>query len=79
MAMIMNPGLHLHIQQGYFDMATPVGATNYYVRHLDIPMEARERIRVDYYGAGHMMYLHQPSMQKYRDDLVAFIESAIPD
>ncbi|MEM7052941.1 MAG: carboxypeptidase [Pseudomonadota bacterium] len=79
MAMIMNPGLHLHIQQGYFDMATPVGATNYYVRHLDIPMDARERIRVDYYEAGHMMYLHQPSMQKYRDDLVAFIESAIPE
>ena len=79
MAMTMNPGLHLHIQQGYFDMATPVGATNYYVRHLDIPPEARERIRVDYYYAGHMMYLHQPSMLKYRDDLVAFIESAIPE
>lgn len=79
MALIMNPGLHLHIQQGYFDMATPVGATDYYVRHLDIPPEARKRIRVDYYEAGHMMYLHQPSMQKYRDDLVAFIASAIPE
>ena len=32
-AMIMNPGLKLHIQQGYYDLATPFAATNYYIRH----------------------------------------------
>lgn len=73
MAMIMNPGMGLHIQQGYYDLATPFAATNYYLRHLNIPAEARERIRVDYYEAGHMMYLHQPSLEKYRDDLAAFV------
>ncbi|MDT8439044.1 MAG: hypothetical protein RQ729_08570 [Wenzhouxiangellaceae bacterium] len=77
-AMVMNPGLHLHIQQGYYDLATPFGATNYYIRRLDIPQEARQRIRLDLYEAGHMMYLHQPSMKKYRDDLAAFIRGAIP-
>lgn len=77
-AMIMNPGLKLHIQQGYYDLATPFAATNYYIRHLDIPAEARARIRYDLYPAGHMMYLHEESMQAYRDDLAAFILDAIP-
>lgn len=77
-AMIMNPGLKLHIQQGYYDLATPFAATNYYIRHLDIPVEARDRIRYDLYPAGHMMYLHEESMQAYRDDLAAFIVDAIP-
>ncbi len=73
MAMTMNPGLGLHIQQGYYDLATPFAATNYYLRHLDMPAAARERIRLDHYPAGHMMYLHEPSLKKYRDDLAAFV------
>jgi carboxypeptidase C (cathepsin A) len=28
---------------------------------------------VKYYDAGHMMYVHGPSMQQFRDDLVGFI------
>ena len=79
MAMTMNPGLHLHVQQGYYDLATPFSATSYYLRHLDIPAAARERIRYDLYPAGHMMYLHEASLRAYRDDLVAFIRGAIPD
>jgi len=31
-----------------------------------------------YYEAGHMMYLHPPSLVKLRKDLVEFIESALP-
>jgi len=73
MAMTMNPGLHLLVQQGYYDLATPILATKHDVAHLDIPPEARKRITMAYYEAGHMMYLHEPSMRKYRDDLAAFI------
>jgi carboxypeptidase C (cathepsin A) len=73
MAMTTNPGLHLLVQQGYYDLATPMLATKYDIAHLDIAAEARERIRMEYYEAGHMMYLHEPSMQKYREDLASFI------
>jgi carboxypeptidase C (cathepsin A) len=31
-----------------------------------------------YYEAGHMMYIHQPSLTKLKDDLANFIQSAIP-
>ncbi len=31
---------------------------------------------VEYYEAGHMMYLHPPSLVKFNDDLVRFIRAA---
>ncbi len=72
-AMKMNPGLGVLVQQGYYDLATPYFTTDYYIKHLDVPKEARQRIRVAYYEAGHMMYTHPPSMKLYRDDLSRFI------
>jgi carboxypeptidase C (cathepsin A) len=72
-AMTMNPGLHVLIQQGYYDLATPYLATKHDMEHLDIPAEARRRIRLELYEAGHMMYLHQPSLAKFRADLARFI------
>jgi carboxypeptidase C (cathepsin A) len=74
MALTMNPGLHLLVQQGYYDLATPTLATKYDIDHLDIPPEARERIRMELYEAGHMMYLHEPSLKKFRADLAGFIQ-----
>lgn len=73
MALTMNPGLHLLVQQGYYDLATPTLATKHDINHLDIPAEARERITMEFYEAGHMMYLHQESMEKFRDDLASFV------
>jgi carboxypeptidase C (cathepsin A) len=72
-AMKMNPGLGVLVQQGYYDLATPYYIAGYYMKHLDIPADARERIRVERYEAGHMMYVHPPSMKKYREDLARFI------
>jgi len=72
-AMTMNPGLHVLVQQGWYDLATPYLATKHDLEHLDITPEARQRIRMEMYDAGHMMYLHGPSMRKYRDDLAKFI------
>lgn len=74
-AMTMNPGLHVLVQQGWYDLATPYLATMMDLEHLDITPEARSRIRVEYYDAGHMMYLHEPSLRKFRTDLVGFIRS----
>ena len=72
-ALTMNPGLHVLVQQGWYDLATPHFIMKHDLDHLRITPEARERIDVEYYEAGHMMYLHGPSMKKYRDDLARFI------
>jgi carboxypeptidase C (cathepsin A) len=72
-AMTMNPGLHVLVQQGWYDLATPYFAMKYDLDHLDITPEARQRIEIAYYEAGHMMYLHGPSLKKFREDLARFI------
>jgi carboxypeptidase C (cathepsin A) len=74
MALTMNPGLHLLVQQGYYDLATPTLATKHDIAHLDIAPEARERIQLALYEAGHMMYLHEESRRKFRDDLAKFVQ-----
>jgi len=33
-----------------------------------------ERITIENYPGGHMMYLHQPSLEALSEDIVAFIE-----
>lgn len=75
-AITANPGMHVLVQQGYFDLATPTLATKHYIAHLDITPEARERILIEYYEAGHMMYLHEPSMKKFKADLAIHIKKS---
>ena len=75
-AMTQNPGMKVLVQQGYFDLATPHLATEYYMDHLKIADELRDNIKMAYYEAGHMMYIHQPSLVKYKKDLAEFIRNS---
>ncbi len=72
-AMTMNPNMRVLVQQGYYDLATPYGATNYFIDHMELSAELRDNIKVEYYEAGHMMYLHPPSLKKFKRDLDSFI------
>lgn len=71
--MVQNPSMRVLVQQGYFDLATPYGATKHFIDHMDISAELQENIVIEYYEAGHMMYVHAPSMAKFRRTLVEFI------
>jgi carboxypeptidase C (cathepsin A) len=71
-----SPGTKLLVQQGYYDLATPQLATEYYVEHMDLQPAQRENVTLEYYEAGHMMYLHEPSLVKYKQDLARFIRSS---
>jgi carboxypeptidase C (cathepsin A) len=73
-ALTMNPGLHLLVEQGRFDLATPTHALKYNLGLLRLTPEARARIHVNYHEAGHMMYVHQDSARRFRDDVVGFIK-----
>lgn len=73
-SMIQNPHMKVLVQQGYYDMATPFGAAEYFIDHIDLPPALRSNLTMELYKAGHMMYLHPESMAKYRKDLAAFID-----
>ncbi|MCA8897059.1 MAG: hypothetical protein KDA48_17500, partial [Amphiplicatus sp.] len=55
---------------GYFDMATPFFGTEMTRAQ---PAFDRSRLTITYYEAGHMMYIHQPSIEKLVADVRAFI------
>jgi carboxypeptidase C (cathepsin A) len=71
-----SPGTKLLVMQGHYDLATPELATEYYIEHMDLLPEQRENVTIEYYEAGHMMYLHEPSLVKFGKDLAGFIRSA---
>jgi carboxypeptidase C (cathepsin A) len=73
-AMVQNPKMRVLVQQGFFDLATPYGVTEYVLDHMDLAPELRKNITVRFYEAGHMMYVHPPSMAKFKEDLADFIE-----
>jgi carboxypeptidase C (cathepsin A) len=78
-AMRSNPHLKVHVACGYHDGATPYYAAEHVLAHLAIPDELRSNINVEYYEAGHMMYVHEPSRFKQSADLARFVrESAGP-
>lgn len=77
-AIAMNPHLKIFIGSGYLDLATPYFATQYTVNHLSLDPELQSNITTGNYEAGHMMYIHQPSLVKLRQDLVAFLDQVVP-
>ncbi|GIV96807.1 MAG: hypothetical protein KatS3mg057_1464 [Herpetosiphonaceae bacterium] len=77
-AMTINPYLNVFIAHGYYDLATPYFATEYTVNHLGLDAGLQQNISMGYYEAGHMMYIHRPSLEKLKADLAGFIGSAIP-
>ncbi|MBS0394738.1 MAG: carboxypeptidase [Proteobacteria bacterium] len=78
-ALVEDPHLKVLVMNGYFDLATPFSATEYMIDHLGVSAEAHARIRMKYYEAGHMMYIHQPSLERMKADLDAFItETSAP-
>jgi carboxypeptidase C (cathepsin A) len=75
-AMTKNPRLLVHVANGYYDLATPYFATRYTFDHLGLEPELRGNISMSYYPAGHMMYVHQPSLAQLREALGEFIQTA---
>lgn len=77
-AMTINPHLKVLVANGYFDLATPYFATRYTFNHMDLDESLRENYTMTYYEAGHMMYLHMPSLAKLKADLAEFVKTTTP-
>lgn len=75
-AMRHNPELRVYVACGYHDGATPYFAAEHSFAHLEIPEEQRANLELDYYEAGHMMYVHEESRLRLSETLASFVSPA---
>ncbi len=73
--MSRSPGTKVFVANGYYDLATPHFATEYTFSHMGLDPEVRSNVQMEYYEAGHMMYVHLPSLEKLASDLREFVDS----
>jgi carboxypeptidase C (cathepsin A) len=74
-AMGYNPSLQVLVLNGYYDLATPFLATEYMMSHLPLEKAQQAHIHMEYFEAGHMMYLHEPSLRQLKGALAAFYDA----
>jgi len=75
-AMTKNPFMKVFVANGYYDLATPYFATRYTFNHLGLDPSLQKNISMAYYEAGHMMYVHLPSLAQLKQDLASFMRSS---
>jgi len=75
-AMHSNKHMRVYVASGYYDLATPHGAGDYTLSHLGLRDALAGNITVSYFEAGHMMYIHQPSLLRMAAELRAFVRKA---
>ena len=76
-AMTKNRHMRVFVASGYFDLATPFFGSEYTFDHLGLSPELHKNITMEYYAAGHMMYVHEPSLKKLKKDLSLFYQQSI--
>jgi carboxypeptidase C (cathepsin A) len=72
-AMSSNPYLRVFVANGYYDLATPFAATRYTFARMGLDPEVRRNVSMDFFAAGHMMYIDRPSHAKLKKDASEFI------
>jgi carboxypeptidase C (cathepsin A) len=77
-AFAKNPYMKLFVASGYYDLATPYFATEYTLNHMGLEKSLRGNVSTAYYEAGHMMYIHDRSLEKLKRDVATFLKSAVP-
>jgi carboxypeptidase C (cathepsin A) len=76
-AMRKNPYMKIFVGCGYYDMATPYYAAEYTIAAMNLEPSLRKNISINYYEAGHMMYIEKNSLRKLKEDAARFIQSAL--
>ncbi|HEY3571488.1 MAG TPA: hypothetical protein VGP73_26420, partial [Thermoanaerobaculia bacterium] len=74
-AMGYNPNLQVLTINGYYDLATPFLATEYMMSHLLLEKAQQSHIQMRYFEAGHMMYVHEPSLKQMKEAIAAFYDA----
>lgn len=73
-AMMRNPALKVMVASGYYDLVTPFFDAEYTLARHGIDFS---RVKMTYYEAGHMMYLHEPAFLALAADMRAFLSEIL--
>lgn len=65
------------VLSGYYDLATPYFATDYTVTHMGLAGPLRDTLRTAYFEAGHMMYVREESLARFREEYLRLIRDAL--
>jgi carboxypeptidase C (cathepsin A) len=68
--------MRVYVASGYYDLATPHAAGDYTVNHLGLRDAQWKKVAVSYFEAGHMMYIHGPSLERMAAELRTFVGAA---
>jgi len=74
-AMRANPSMRLFIGSGIYDGLAAILSGERTATHSGLPLE---RVTVKNYPAGHMIFLHEPSLEAMAADLRQFIRASAP-
>lgn len=69
-----NPELEVLLVTGLYDLATPYFAAVWTMDRLGLPPDLRDNIQRADFPAGHMMYVEQGLLQRWKEVLAAFID-----
>ena len=72
-AMSENPFLRVFVANGYYDLATPFAATRYTFARMGLDPEVRKNVSMDFFKAGHMMYIDRAEHARLKKDIADFI------
>ena len=78
LAMKYNPGLHVMLNGGYFDIGTPFYEAVYEMQHLTIPASLQKNIEYAFYSSGHMVYAQEDALKERHTKVADFVRRTSP-
>ena len=72
-AMSQNPYMKVFVANGYYDCATPFAATKYTFARMGLEPEVRGNVSMDFFEAGHMVYIDRAAHARLKKDVAEFI------
>jgi carboxypeptidase C (cathepsin A) len=74
-AIAKNPYMRVFVGQGYYDLATPLFATEYMLSHMNVDRVLRGNVEMHTYESGHMFYIDEGCLATFKRDVDAFLVS----
>jgi carboxypeptidase C (cathepsin A) len=78
-AMSVNPYMKVWVLCGYYDLATPYFAAEYTFSTMGLRPEQKKNVNFTYYEAGHMLYVHKPSLIQVKKDSDKMYDSILAE